>query len=397
MTEYSVISDAEEFRAACAALARGTGPVAVDVERASGFRYSQRAYLVQVFRRDAGVFLFDPPAIGDFAPLQEAIGSVEWVLHAASQDLPSLRELHLEPPTIFDTELASRLLGLERVGLAAVVEHTMGITLKKEHSAADWSTRPLPDSWLDYAALDVLHLVDVRDALAEELVAQNKTSFAEEEFAATLTRAPKPPREDPWRRLSGLHQVRGARNLAVARALWQARESFAQEQDVSPGRLVPDRSLVAAVMANPQSKQALAGTKEFQGRASRTQLDRWWQAFVDGRATEELPRERVPSDALPPPRAWVDRNPEADARLKAARPVVEAIAEELSMPTENLLTPEYLRRVAWDLPGESAEDIGGALAALGARPWQIEQTAQKIADAFVEARQTPDDASTPAS
>ncbi|MFJ2552736.1 ribonuclease D [Microbacterium sp. NPDC087591] len=397
MTEYSVISDAEEFRAACAALARGTGPVAVDVERASGFRYSQRAYLVQVFRRDAGVFLFDPPAIGDFAPLQEAIGSVEWVLHAASQDLPSLRELHLEPLTIFDTELASRLLGLERVGLAAVVEHTLGITLKKEHSAADWSTRPLPDSWLDYAALDVLHLVDVRDALAEELVAQNKTSFAEEEFAATLARAPKPPREDPWRRLSGLHQVRGARNLAVARALWQARESFAQEQDVSPGRLVPDRSLVAAVMANPQSKQALAGTKEFQGRASRTQLDRWWQAFVDGRATEELPRERVPSDALPPPRAWVDRNPEADARLKAARPVVEAIAEELSMPTENLLTPEYLRRVAWDLPGESAEDIGDALAALGARPWQIEQTAQKIADAFVEARQTPDEASTPAS
>ncbi|MHC9044127.1 ribonuclease D [Microbacterium saperdae] len=397
MTEYSVISDAEEFRAACAALADGTGPVAVDVERASGFRYSQRAYLVQVFRRDAGVFLFDPPAIGDFAPLQDAIGSVEWVFHAASQDLPSLRELHLEPPTIFDTELASRLLGLERVGLAAVVEHTLGITLKKEHSAADWSTRPLPDSWLEYAALDVLHLIDVRDALAAELVEQNKTSFAEEEFAATLTRAPKPPREDPWRRLSGLHQVRGARNLAVARALWQARESFAQEQDVSPGRLVPDRSLVAAVMANPQSKQALAGTKEFQGRASRTQLDRWWQAFVDGRATEELPRERVPSDTLPPPRAWVDRNPEADARLKAARPVVEAIAEELSMPTENLLTPEYLRRIAWDLPGESAEDIGEALAALGARSWQIEQTAQKIADAFVEAGQTPDEPSTPAS
>lgn len=165
MTEYSVISDAEEFRAACAVLAAGTGPVAVDVERASGFRYSQRAYLVQVFRRDAGVFLFDPPAIGDFAPLQDAIGDVEWVLHAASQDLPSLRELHLEPRTIFDTELASRLLGHERVGLGAVVEDTLGITLKKEHSAADWSTRPLPDSWLEYAALDVLHLIDVRDVL----------------------------------------------------------------------------------------------------------------------------------------------------------------------------------------------------------------------------------------
>ncbi|MCE0507754.1 HRDC domain-containing protein [Microbacterium sp. KKR3/1] len=390
MTEYSVISDAGEFRAACAVLAAGTGPVAVDVERASGFRYSQRAYLVQVFRRDAGVFLFDPPAIGDFAPLQDAIGDLEWVLHAASQDLPSLRELHLEPRTIFDTELASRLLGHERVGLGAVVEDTLGITLKKEHSAADWSTRPLPDSWLEYAALDVLHLIDVRDALVLELEEQGKTEIAAEEFAATLTRAPKPPREDPWRRLSGLHQVRGARNLAVARSLWQAREAYAQDQDVSPGRLVPDRSLVAAVMANPPSKQALAGVKEFQGRASRTQLDRWWQAIVEGRATEDLPRERVPSDSLPPPRAWADRNPEADARLKAARPVVEATAEELGMPTENLLTPEYLRRVAWELPGETPEEIGAALAALGARPWQIAQTAQKIAAAFVEAAQTPD-------
>ena len=397
MTEYSVISDVDEFRAACAALAAGTGPVAVDVERASGFRYSQRAYLVQVFRRDAGVFLFDPPELGDFSPLQEAIGETEWVFHAASQDLPSLRELHLEPPSIFDTELASRLLGHERVGLAAVVEDTLGITLKKEHSASDWSTRPLPDSWLDYAALDVLHLIDVRDVLVAELEEQEKTEFAAEEFAATLTRLPKPPREDPWRRLSGLHQVRGARNLAVARSLWQAREAFAQEQVVSPGRLVPDRSLVAAVMANPQSKQALAGVKEFQGRASRTQLDRWWQAIVDGRATEELPRERVPSDTLPPPRAWSDRNPEADARLKAARPVVEAVAEELGMPTENLLTPEFLRRVAWDAPGETAEDIGAALSALGARPWQIAQTSQKIAAAFVEAAQSPDTTPAPAS
>lgn len=397
MTEYSVISDAEEFRAACAVLAGGTGPVAVDVERASGFRYSQRAYLVQVYRRDAGVFLFDPPAIGDFAPLQAAIGDVEWVLHAASQDLPSLRELHLEPPVIFDTELASRLLGHERVGLGAVVEDTLGITLKKEHSASDWSTRPLPHSWLEYAALDVLHLIDVRDILVLELEEQGKTAFAAEEFAATLARAPKPPREDPWRRLSGLHQVRGARNLAIARSLWQAREAYAQDQDVSPGRLVPDRSLVAAVMANPTSKQALAGIKEFQGRASRSQLDRWWQAIVDGRASEELPRERVPSDTLPPPRAWADRNPEADARLKAARPVVEAIAEDLGMPTENLLTPEYLRRVAWDVPGETAEDIGTALATLGARPWQIAQTAQKIAAAFVEAAQSPDTTPAPAS
>ncbi|KAA9151517.1 ribonuclease D [Microbacterium lushaniae] len=393
MTEYSVIADEEAFSAAVRALAAGTGPVAVDVERASGFRYSQRAYLIQVFRRGAGIYLFDPVEIADFTPLQEAIGDAEWVFHAASQDLPSLRERGLDPIEIFDTELAARLLGHERVGLGAVVESTLGITLAKAHSAADWSTRPLPQSWLEYAALDVAHLVDVRDALVAQLSEQGKTEFAAQEFEAVRARPPKPPRDDPWRRMSGLHTVRGRRSLAVARSLWLAREEFARDQDVAPGRLVPDRSLVAAVIADPQSKQELAAIKEFNGRASRTQLDRWWNAIVAGRETAELPPDRVPSDSLPPPRAWADRNPQADARLRAARPVVEAVAKELGMPTENLLTPEVLRRVAWAPPADiTADTIGQALQELGARPWQIEQTAQSIADAFVESVNPPVDA-----
>ena len=394
MTDYLLVDTVDGFHDACLALAAGSGPAAVDVERASGFRYSQRAYLVQVFRRDAGAFLLDPLGIADFSPLQQALADLEWVFHAASQDLPSLAELGLLPARVFDTELAARLLGHERVGLAAVVEHTLGIALAKEHSAADWSTRPLPAAWLEYAALDVLHLVDVRDALAAELEEQGKTTFAAQEFEATRTRPPKPPREEPWRRLSGLHQVRGARNLAVARELWQAREDYAREQDISPGRLVPDRSLVAAVLAAPASKTALASVPAFTGRASRSQLDRWWAAIERGRASERLPRERVPGDGPPPPRSWADRNPAADARLKAARPVVEAHAEALGMPTENLLTPDLLRRVAWEPPEPiDADRIGEALGALGARPWQVEETAQRIAEAFVGATQMTGDAS----
>jgi ribonuclease D len=385
VADYTVIADDAGLERAAALLAAGVGPVAVDVERASGFRYSQRAYLIQVFRRGAGVHLFDPPAITTFAPLQAAIGDVEWVLHAASQDLPSLREAGLDPKAIFDTELAARLLGHARVGLGAVVEDTLGIVLAKAHSAADWSTRPLPQSWLEYAALDVEHLIDVRDALALELETQDKTEFAAQEFQAVLDRPVKPPREDPWRRLSGLHTVRGRRALAVARALWTAREDYAREQDVAPGRLVPDRALVAALAADPKTKQDLAKLKDFTGRASRSQLDRWWAAIEAGRAEQSLPPDRIPGDGLPPPRAWVDRNPPADARLKAAKPLVEQRAEELSMPTENLLTPELLRRVAWAPPAEvSAESVAAALAELGARRWQIEQTAQVIAQAFVD-------------
>ncbi len=397
MTEYIVIDDAAGLAEAARLLRAGEGPVAVDVERASGFRYSQRAYLVQVYRRGAGVFLFDPPPIEDFAPLQEAIGGEEWVLHAASQDLPSLRELSLEPASLFDTELAARLLGHERVGLGAVVEDTLGITLAKAHSASDWSTRPLPQAWLEYAALDVVHLVDVRDALVAELAEQGKTDFAAQEFQAVLEREPKPAREEPWRRLSGLHTVRGRKNLAVARELWTAREDYAREQDVAPGRLVPDRALIAAVLADPKSKSALAAVKEFTGRASRSQLDRWWAAIEAGRATTQLPLERATGgDTLPPPRAWADRNPEADARLKAARPRIEQRAGELGMPTENLLTPDVLRRVAWAPPEPiTTAAIAEALQDLGARTWQIGQTAQVIADAFVESMQpavTPSEA-----
>lgn len=389
---HRVVDTADGLAAAAAMLAQGHGPVAVDVERASGFRYSQRAYLIQVFRRDGGLHLIDPPAVGDLSPLQDAIGSEEWVLHAASQDLPSLREAELVPPRIFDTELASRLLGRERVGLGAVVEDVLGITLAKAHSAADWSTRPLPDAWLEYAALDVLHLIDVRDALVAELAAQGKTGIAEEEFQAVLDRPARPPREDPWRRLSGLHTVRGRRSLAVARELWQAREDYAREVDTAPGRLLPDRSIVAAVIADPASKAALAALKDFTGRASRGQLDRWWAAMERGRAATQLPVERVPGEGPPPPRAWADRNPEADARLKAARAAVDEIASRLSMPVENLLTPDLLRRVAWTPPEVvDADSVGSALRTLGARSWQVEETAQAIADAFVAAAQPPVD------
>lgn len=393
MTDYEVIDTASGLAAASDLLRAGEGPVAVDVERASGFRYSQRAYLVQVFRRGAGVFLIDPPPIGDFTPLQSAIGESEWVLHAAGQDLPSLRELALEPAALFDTELAARLLGHARVGLGAVVEDALGISLAKAHSAADWSTRPLPQSWLEYAALDVEYLVDVREALSEELSEQHKEQIAQEEFEAVLSRTPKPPRSDPWRRMSGLHTVRGRRPLAVARALWEAREEYAREQDVAPGRLLPDRSIVAAVAADPASRSALASLKAFNGRASRTQLNRWWAAIEAGRADPQLPPERVPSDSLPPPRAWADRNPEADARLKAVRPVIEAHAEALRMPTENLLTPELLRRVAWAPPEEvTADSVAAALTGLGARRWQVAESAPLIADAFVSSRQDPGDA-----
>lgn len=389
-----VIESRGAYLDAVAEIAEGTGPIAIDAERASGFRYSQRAYLIQVFRRGAGSYLFDPPLVGRFDELNDVLADEEWVLHAASQDLACLREVGLDPATIFDTELGARLAGLPRVGLGTVVEELLGIHLAKEHSAADWSTRPLPQSWLVYAVLDVELLVDLRDAIAALLDEQGKTEYARQEFDATLAREAV-VRTDPWRRLSGIHGLRSTRTLAIARELWYARDDYAREIDVAPGRLVPDASLVNAARSAPESKRDLAAMKDFIGRASRSQLDRWFAAIERGRASEDLPSLRAPGDAgPPPPRVWADKNPEADRRLKRARAAVGVVAEGLALPVENLLTPETLRRVAWTPPETvTAETVGAALADQSARPWQIDATAQSIADAFVDASQSPDEAS----
>ena len=387
--EVNVIDTREEYLEAVDALRAGTGPFAVDAERASGFRYSQRAYLIQVYRHGSGTFLFDPPAIGDFRELAEVMASEEWILHAASQDLACLREVGLDPERIFDTELGARLAGLPRVGLATVVEELLGIHLAKAHSAADWSTRPLPQGWLVYAALDVEPLPELRDRIAELLEAGGKTEIARQEFAAVLQRD-TPVRHEPWRRLSGMHALRTPRQLAVARALWTSRDELAQELDVAPGRLVPDLSLVAVAKAQPTSKRELAALKDFTGRASRRELDRWWAAVEAGIADPEPPNMRGAGDGVPAPRLWADKNPEADRRLKRARAAVTARADELEIPVENMLTPDTLRRVAWAPPAEiDATTVGAALAELGARPWQVDELAPLIATAFVEARQVP--------
>jgi ribonuclease D len=388
-TTVHVIATREEYLAAVDAIAAGHGPIAIDAERASGYRYSQRAYLIQIFRRGAGTFLFDPPAIGSFTELNDAIGDEEWILHAASQDLTCLREIGLSPTRIYDTELAARLAGLPRVGLGTVVEDLLGIHLAKEHSAADWSTRPLPQAWLVYAALDVELLVDLREKMGELLEADGKTFIADQEFASVALRDFTIVRVEPWRRLTGLASIRGQRGLAGARARWCGRHDYAREIDTAPGRLVPDAALTAAAKALPATKRDLAAIKEFTGRASRSQLDRWWAAVERGMATTDLPATRAPGESIPAPRSWSDRNPDADKRLKAARTALTELSEFFHIPLENLLTPDTLRRLAWSPPEPLTLDtISSTLTESGARPWQVDVTAQKILVAFVEAGQS---------
>jgi ribonuclease D len=378
--------------------AAGTGPVAVDAERASGYRYSQRAYLVQLRRRGSGTALIDPIGCPDLSQLSEVLQDDEWVLHAASQDLACLAEVGMVPPRIFDTELAGRLAGFERVGLGAMVENVLGLRLEKGHSAADWSTRPLPESWLVYAALDVEVLVELRDELEAELRAQDKLELAAEEFEAVRLAVPPGPRVDPWRRTSGIHRLRTRRQLAAVRAMWEVRDAMARRRDTAPGRILPDAAIIAAVTAAPKTPAELLAVPVFGGRATRRHVDTWFAALQSAAA---LPEDQLPTpvpvgDGPPAANRWSERDPVAAKRLARARGVVASLAEELQMPPENLVQPEAIRRLAWTPPAEPTEhSVSQALRSNGAREWQVLRVAGPLAEVLPDPAPQPDPATEP--
>ena len=378
------VESAEELADVVARMAAGSGPVAVDAERASGYRYTQRAYLVQLRRTGAGTALIDPLPLDDLRTLDAALAESEWVLHAASQDLACLAELGLKPRRLFDTELAARLAGFERVGLAALTEQLLGYSLEKHHSAADWSTRPLPESWLTYAALDVELLTELRDHLAAELDRQGKSAWAAEEFAALVASADRPPktRPDPWRRTSGIHRVRGARAQSRVRALWYARDGVAARRDSAPGRVLPDAAIVAAAEADPKDERSLLAIAGFGGRSVRRLARVWLDALDEARALPDdaLPINQ-PVEGPPPPHRWAERDPVAAARLTRCRAVVVATAEANNLPPENLISPDYIRRLAWSPPDEiSSQTVADTLRGFGARNWQVTLLAVQLAE-----------------
>ena len=395
------ISNQNELADLVATLETSNGSIAIDAERASGFKYSQRAYLVQLRANETDIFLIDPAASPEmisskeFSDLAAFMKDREWILHAATQDLPCLNEIGLYPGSIFDTELAGRLAGQPRVGLGALTESLLKFRLAKEHSAADWSTRPLPEAWLNYAALDVDVLHELKAEVEKLLAQQGKLEWAKQEFDALLSFRPKPQKLDRWRGITGLHKVQDRTSLEIARQLWLTREALAQRMDVAPGRLIPDSSILIAATEKPRTRPELAAMKSFSGRASRSYLDTWWEAIQVAHKATVLPALKPEkTDALPNHRNWINKFPEADRRLKYAKASLVELSEKKLVPLENLLTPELLRQVSFTPPESlTVQALSERLIQLGARPWQIELTVGLIVEAFNLAETAPADPS----
>ena len=363
-------------------LASGHGPVALDAERASGFRYSQRAYLVQLRRAGSGTFLIDPTEFENLNIIQEATSDADWILHAASQDLVCLAEVGLKPNNqLFDTELAGRILGLPKVGLGTLTEQLLNISLAKEHSAADWSTRPLPDEWLAYAALDVEFLFELWEILSGQLQEANKYEWALQEFEHVRLTTEPIVRQDPWRKLSGIHKLKDQQQLAIARELWFARNEIAKQTDIASGRILNDAQLIE--IASSSNWQTAITLPFMKLRGVSRNLDAWANAYQTGSEIPEsdLPPLKVKGDTVPHPRNWQTRHPDAFARLEAIRAAISALAEELKIPTENLITPEVVRKVVWFKPSNLAE-LEKILDDNRVRQWQREHVRALIAKAL---------------
>jgi len=304
----------------------------------------------------------------------------------------------LRPPALYDTELAGRLAGFERVNLATMVERLLGFGLAKGHGAADWSKRPLPEDWLNYAALDVELLIELRAAIADELASQDKTDWAAQEFdyLRSVGFREAAPRKDRWRRTSGIHRVRDQRALAAVRELWTTRDHIAQRRDIAPRRVLPDSAIIEAALADPKTVEDLTALPVFGGRNQRRSATTWLAALEAARKNKTPTDDAEAPNGPPPPARWSRRKPEAATRLEAARAALAEVSERVHVPTENLVSPDLVRRLCWDWepPADPLAAVDDFLRAGQARPWQRELTDPVLARALQKAAETaeaPDD------
>ena len=348
--------------------------VAFDTERASGIRYLDKAYLIQAKGQSAPLVLLDPITLEDLSAFDAACQNSTWVLHAAKEDLECMEWAGLQAPRLFDTQIAAKLLGFEQVGLGAVTEEVLGIKLAKNHTRENWSLRPLKQSWLDYAALDVEYLVQLALALKERLAAAGRLPWAEQEFAYTLTHYQRQSDPEPWRHLKGAGKARSPRQLGLLRELYNRRDEIAQAADIAPHRVLPNRDLVDLVLKTPRSYQELAQRPFMKRRQLRRHSRRWWQAI---KKVKSLPSEQLPPKTplrglheITSISTWEKIDPGRAGLYRALKEDVSTWAQENKIWTELALSPSATRQVAayWE-PGE---DLQNLLKTAEAREWQME-------------------------
>lgn len=393
------LSTFAESAAKIAATPPGT-IVFADVERASSYRYGERAFLIQLVVDGVSPMLIDPEATGqDLGELAAALSSRPMCLHACRADLPSLLALDIHPPRLHDTEIAAKVLSTTGFSLSWLVESYLGVHLAKEFSRADWSRRPLPSTWLDYALGDVLYMpellamlvedtetvpIEVPDYYPESLASESRAEWYRESMRQMESWEPAPAPDEPWRKLSRLSSLRTPREYARARALWETREELAFRNDIAVHRIVRDRAIIEAARVDARSFDAFERIDGF----TRSEVDKVIPAFAaavkdaDAIPPKKLPAKRAVNDETPDRpshRQWKVKAPGANALLSQARDALSELSDIAQIEMQTLLPSAKLREWVWAAAGtqtrsrrvDPVEVIETSLSAAGAAPCQI--------------------------
>jgi ribonuclease D len=330
----------------------GTPLLAVDTEAASFHRYRDRIYLIQLSTREQTAVV-DPLSLSDLSALGRLLAdrATETVFHDADYDLRILdRDYGFHAARLFDTRVAAQLLNEPGIGLAALLEKYLGITLEKKYQRADWSVRPLTPGMLAYAADDTRYLPRLRDILKEKLIAAGRWAWAEEEFAL-LTRlrwTPAGPPEEAFLRLKGARSLR-AHQLAVLRELFAWREQTASRLDRAPFRVLQNESMLTIAKAMPADPEALRDLKALSPDQLRRSGSELLEAVARG--------IRAPASSLPVFERGKRPAPDLafDARLERLKQARNAMAERVELAPGVLCPNGLLEAVARLTPKSTAQ------------------------------------------
>ncbi len=350
--------------------------LAADTEAAGYHRYRDRVCLLQLSTRNE-TFVVDTLAIEQLEPLAPIFADEtrEVLFHDADYDLRLLnRDFGLRIGRLFDTKIAAQFLGEPAIGLGALVEKYLGITLDKKHQRADWGQRPLPPELLDYAAEDTRHLPELRDKLRALLEETGRLAWAEEEFRLMQqTRwTGEASAGDGYLKVKGARDLNG-RQLAALRELHAWREEVAQGRDSAPFRVISSEALLALARELPTTITELTGTKGI----SATLLERRGPEVIAAvRRALDLSTSDLPAFPRGPRRPPPD--PSFDDRMERLRGARDKVADELGLDRGFLMPRMQLEAVA-RLSKATVEGVRGVA---DMRDWQVEVLGQALADAL---------------
>lgn len=366
----SLVASAAELERALTELSREP-LLAVDTEAASFHRYYDRVYLVQLSSRSRTVII-DPLAVGELGRLGAILADadVEVVFHDADYDLRLLDQQYgFRARRIFDTRIAAQLLNEPGIGLAALLEKYLAISLDKRFQRADWSIRPLSRDMLRYAADDTRHLPALRDILRDRLTSLGRLSWAEEEFSLLEeVRWGSSDGEEPgYLRVKGAKLLRG-RSLAALRELYQWRDETAARADRAAFRIINTEPLLEIAKTLPTDVTALRAIRGV------------GQDLVERRGRDILAAVRRALELLEQELPRIERgtrrvaDPAFDARVEQLKATRNELAIRLNLAPGVLCPNATLEAIARAVP-RSLEELR---AIPGVRRWQVETVGQDL-------------------